>query len=105
MDHSTGLVFRRPQATLTADLWSIFAPPFSAWPEHTIELYPTKTEFQGKRVPCLRVREPARQSRRVPVQTQQERAPDWVDEPDQMGPEQAGRARDVDEAMGDSPRE
>ena len=29
MDHSTGLVFRRPQATLTADLWSIFAPPFS----------------------------------------------------------------------------
>ena len=25
MDHSTGLVFRRPQATLTADLWSIFA--------------------------------------------------------------------------------
>ena len=29
MDHSSGLVFRRPQATLTADLWSIFAPPFS----------------------------------------------------------------------------
>ena len=30
MDHLSGLVFRRPQATLTADLWSIFAPPFSA---------------------------------------------------------------------------
>ena len=30
MDHSSGLVFRRPQATLTADLWSIFAPPFSS---------------------------------------------------------------------------
>ena len=29
MDHLSGLVFRRPQATLTADLWSIFAPPFS----------------------------------------------------------------------------
>ena len=29
VDHSSGLVFRRPQATLTADLWSIFAPPFS----------------------------------------------------------------------------
>ena len=31
MDHLSGLVFRRPQATLTADLWSIFAPPFSTW--------------------------------------------------------------------------
>ena len=29
MDHSSGLVFRRPQATLTAELWSILAPPFS----------------------------------------------------------------------------
>ena len=38
MDHSSGLVFRRPQATLTADLWSIFAPPFSDTLEAHLEL-------------------------------------------------------------------
>ena len=38
MDHSTGLVFRRPQATLTADLWSIFAPPFSVYTAADTEL-------------------------------------------------------------------
>ena len=30
MDHSSGLVFCRPQALPTAALWSILAPPFSS---------------------------------------------------------------------------
>ena len=30
---------------------------YEQWPGHTIELYLTKTEFQGKRVPCNRIRE------------------------------------------------
>ena len=51
MDHLSGLVFRRPQATLTADLWSIFAPPFSydVWAdpftrESVNDLYPEQVE-------------------------------------------------------------
>ena len=76
---------------------------YDKWPGHVIELYPTKTEFQGKRVPCLRVCEPKRQSRRAPAKTQQEQVPAWVDEPEQLGAEQAGRARDVDEVMPSRP--
>ena len=28
---------------------------YDAWPGHKIQLFATKTEFQGKRVPCIRV--------------------------------------------------
>ncbi len=77
---------------------------FEKWPSHAIELYPTRTEFQGKRVPCLRIREPERQSRRAPAETRPERVPGWVDEPEAVRSEQVGRARDIDEGLADSPR-
>ena len=77
---------------------------YEAWPGHVIELYPTKTEFQGKRVPCLRVREPERQSRRAPAETRCERVPGWVTE-EAAGSEQAGRARDIDDVLSSSPAE
>ena len=77
---------------------------FEKWPSHAIELYPTRTEFQGKRVPCLRIREPERQSRRAPAETRPERVPDWVDKPEAVRSEQVGRARDIDEVLADSPR-
>ena len=72
---------------------------YEAWPGHTITLFPTKTEFQGKRVPCLRVREPAAQAIR-PAATPDGQVPKWVTEP---APDLAGRAQDIDEAMGDTP--
>ncbi len=31
---------------------------YNHWAGHSVELYPTKTEFQGKRVSCIRVRRP-----------------------------------------------
>ena len=70
---------------------------YEQWPGHTVVLYPTKTEYQGKRVPCIRIREP--QPLGSPVaQTRPEQVPDWVtDEP--AGSDQAGRARDIDEAF------
>ena len=74
---------------------------YEQWPGHHIEIYPTKTEFQGKRVPCLRVREPAQQPRRAQPRT--EGVPGWVTEPEAAGPEQAGKARDIDEALSNSP--
>ena len=45
MDHLSGLVFRRPQATLTADLWSIFAPPFSHYRDGPEEI---ERQFQSQ---------------------------------------------------------
>jgi hypothetical protein len=32
------------------------------WTGKEIEIYPTETDFQGDRVPCIRVREPRRQT-------------------------------------------
>ena len=68
MDHSSGLVFRRPQATLTADLWSIFAPPFSgfsdspralpAFPAKLKENPPRKGFFEHAEFLALRARLP-----------------------------------------------
>jgi hypothetical protein len=28
---------------------------YEHWPGHRVQLFPTKTEFQGKRVPCIRL--------------------------------------------------
>ena len=48
MDHLSGLVFRRPQATLTADLWSIFAPPFSIREPTFVFRFPEIRESAGR---------------------------------------------------------
>ena len=48
MDHLSGLVFRRPQATLTADLWSIFAPPFSRAPAYCAAVPPAAARLRHK---------------------------------------------------------
>ena len=74
---------------------------YEQWPGTTIELYPTKTEFQGKRVPCLRISEP---SRRSTSRTPSNEVPDWVTDPEQAGSEQVERAQDIDEALGSSVR-
>lgn len=96
-----GLVLNLINADTIAEITG--TDDYEAWPRHTIELYPTKTEFQGKRVPCLRVCEPKRQSRSAPAKTPLEQVPAWVDEPEKLGAEQAGRARDVDEVMPSRP--
>ena len=38
---------------------------FDAWPATKIELYATRTEFQGKRVPCVRIAAPRPAASRV----------------------------------------
>ena len=48
MDHLSGLVFRRPQATLTADLWSIFAPPFSEDGVPTVTVFRELQSVNGR---------------------------------------------------------
>ncbi len=37
----------------------VYGDDTDKWEDRQIELYPTKTEFQGKVVPCLRVRIPS----------------------------------------------
>ena len=58
MDHSSGLVFRRPQATLTADLWSIFAPPFSHGSNYLADDFQQEVAFFGIESSPSFVREP-----------------------------------------------
>ena len=55
MDHSSGLVFRRPQATLTADLWSIFAPPFSSGQQAPVSISILMAEMTLLRLLALRL--------------------------------------------------
>ena len=97
-----GLVLNRINSETIAEICG--SDEYEQWPGHTITLFPTKTEFQGKRVPCIRISEPPRatQSTRPPATTA-ERVPGWVTEPDQATPDQAGRARDIDEAMPNTP--
>ena len=99
-----GLVLNLINADTIAEITG--SDDYESWGGHRITLFPTKTEFQGKRVPCLRITEPSRQtSRRPPANTQFERVPDWVSDPEQaVRSGQAGKARDIDEAMG-SPAE
>ncbi len=94
-----GLVLNLINADTIAEITG--TDDYERWPGYTIELYPAKTEYQGKRVPCLRIREPA--ARRPAAETHAEQVPDWVDEPEQLGAEQAGRARDVDDVMPSRP--
>ena len=57
MDWSKGLVLNLINGETIAEI--IGTEDYERWLGQTIELYPTKTEYQGKRVPCIRVREAA----------------------------------------------
>ncbi len=50
-----GLVLNMINAETIAEITG--TADYEQWPGHSVELYPTKTEFQGKRVPCTRIRE------------------------------------------------
>lgn len=52
-----GLVLNKTNANMIAEL---YGDETEAWPNQVIELYPSKTDFQGKRVDCIRVREPSK---------------------------------------------
>ncbi len=94
---SKGLVLNLINADTIAEISG--TDDYEGWPGHRITVFPTKTEFQGKRVPCLRISEPSRQAKRSAPPTQAEPVAAWVTEPEQATPDQAGRARDIDEAM------
>ena len=57
-----GLVLNLINASTIAEI--AVDDDYDRWPNHVVELYPTRTEFQGKRVPCIRVREPSEPSQR-----------------------------------------
>ena len=50
-----GLVLNRINSTTIQEL---YGPETTAWTGKRITLFPTTTEFQGKNVPCIRVRPP-----------------------------------------------
>ena len=52
---SKGLVLNMINAESIAEIAG--TDDYEQWAGHAVELYPTKTEFQGKRVPCIRIRE------------------------------------------------
>lgn len=49
-----GLVLNKTNANMIAEL---YGDETDNWANQPIELYPSKTDFQGKRVDCIRVRE------------------------------------------------
>lgn len=51
-----GMVLNKTNANMIAEL---YGDETDGWSNQTVELYPTKTDFQGKRVDAIRVREPA----------------------------------------------
>lgn len=48
-----GLVLNKTNANMIAEL---YGDETDAWSNQVIELFPSKTDFQGKRVDCIRVR-------------------------------------------------
>lgn len=52
-----GLVLNKTNAQHIAELTG--SQDTDDWPGHSIVLYPTKTEFQGKRVDCIRIEKAA----------------------------------------------
>ena len=55
VDLTKGLVLNRINAETIAEISG--TEEYDQWPGQVVVLYQTKTEFQGKRVPCIRVRE------------------------------------------------
>jgi len=55
-DKPKGLVLNKTNGMVIADR---FGPETDGWADAEIELYPTKTPFQGQMVACLRVQLPA----------------------------------------------
>ena len=47
---------------------------YQAWPGHVIQLFVTSTEFQGNRVPCIRIRRP---QQAVPTNRPDGSSPRW----------------------------
>jgi hypothetical protein len=48
--------------TNAASISQMHGGDIEQWPGGEIEIYPTETDFQGDRVPCIRVRPPSRQA-------------------------------------------
>lgn len=53
-DHEKGMVMNITNANM---IGSIYGSETNNWTGQIIELYPTTTDFQGKIVPCIRVRQ------------------------------------------------
>ena len=65
---------------------SAYGTDASAWPGKALELYRDTTQFQGKTVPCIRVRIPQQQQAAAPVAAPQQSQP--VAAPQQPAAEQ-----------------
>ena len=48
-------------------LIDLLGPETSDWDGESVELYPTETSFQGKRVDCIRIRASKAQTRMEPI--------------------------------------
>ena len=57
-EETRGLVLNKTNANMISD---VYGRETDNWSAKQIELYPHTTEFQGRMVPCIRVRKPATQ--------------------------------------------
>lgn len=55
---------------------------YEQWPSVRVQLYATKTEFQGKRVPCIRIEAPPTARKAAPAPIAEEPPGDDVPMPD-----------------------
>ena len=75
----TGIKYGLPlNKTNAQTLAQAFGGETDAWQGKTIELYPTKVDFQGKQVDAIRVRIPAQPAaQEAPAKTNTEAEIDW----------------------------
>jgi hypothetical protein len=67
-----GLVLNKTNANAIS---MMYGPETGNWTGQTISIYPTETEFQGKIVPCIRIKAPGNQDITVFLQQRTNQAP------------------------------
>lgn len=100
--HAPGVVLNLTRGDAIAEITATV--DYTKWPGHVIELFQDWTTYQGRRVPCLGVRKPSQPVPSPTTGTPPDSVPAWVTEPEEAERSgRAGMARDIDEAMPESP--
>lgn len=69
-----GIILNKTNANTIAEL---YGDDTEEWSDQEIEIYPSETDYQGKRVPCIRVRAPSRQAFAPNARARAEQAPQY----------------------------